>query len=78
MIDLNFNGHDLQHYLHPIYKVDHYICQKCNVIFYKTQMDDRSLVIVEDMSITVSGHISRQSILNTLSCEEIIIKNIIE
>ena len=72
MFDKNYLGHDFISFKHKL--SDHYICEKCNVIFYCS--DDGQIFRVKEMDNIKNGQID--VFYKFISCDEWIIKNIIE
>jgi hypothetical protein len=66
LTDLKHNNHNLKNYGIANY---HFFCDKCNMLFYES-IDGAYWVILENNS--------RDKNLDDLTCEEIIIKKIIE
>lgn len=73
--DKNYNGHDLITYSNKEYRLFHYICQKCNLIFYE---EKGVFTYIEGMDENNNGHMEPSAHQNILTCDVILIKNIIE
>ena len=71
MFDKNYLGHDFIPFKHNLF--GHYICQKCNIIFYT---NNENLFRIKEMDTINNGHID--AFYKFIYCDEVIIKNILE
>jgi hypothetical protein len=75
MLDKNYLGHDLVEKNHPIKDIEEYYCNKCKIIIW-----DNSYHQLRSNNKGVVGiyYYSEYGWLEIISCDEMIIKQIIE
>lgn len=72
-VDLNYKNHNFISFTNKIIKYDHYICKICNNVFFYNANNIYYLIIDLDKN-DFFGHMFKTE----FTCEEFIIKNIIE
>ncbi len=80
-LDLKYNNHDLIDYKYSFrgtnYTQNHYICKKCMLVYYYDGLASNLNIKILNINIK-SDLINEDHSYNILTCEELIIKNIIE